>query len=163
MSNPIVKSQVGEVHTFLEKTVMNLESYLNSITIEVLLQEKSGDRAYYEGVLSNLRRLLVYCEEGLDSCLVVMQNEPFIKGAAEKTLYKIYHQCIEEFFSPRYDLWYEDSRSAYTGKNSILFRQEPPESIIKLMAAAESDFQEIREELEYYETDFRTKIMQSRG
>ena len=66
MSNPIVKSQVEEVHTFLEKTVTNLESYLNNITIEQLLQEKNGDRAYYEGVLSNLRRLLVYCEEGLE-------------------------------------------------------------------------------------------------
>jgi hypothetical protein len=163
MSNPIVKSQVEEVHAFLEKTVTELETYLNNITIELLLQEKNGDRAYYEGVLSNIRRLLVYCEEGLDSCHIVLQNEPFIKGAAEKTLYKIYHQCIEEFFSPRYDLWYENSRSAYTGKNSIMFRQELPESITKLMAAAESDFQQIREELEYYETDFRTKITQSRG
>ncbi|MGM0846018.1 MAG: YpuI family protein [Bacillota bacterium] len=163
MSNPIVKTQVEEVHIFLEKTVTNLENYLNNITIEGLLLEKNGDRAYYEGLLSNIRRLLVYCEESLDSCSVVLQKEPFIKGAAEKTLYKVYHQCIEEFFSPRYDLWYEDSRSAYTGKNSILFRQELPESVVQLMAAAESDFQQIREELEYYETDFRTKITQSRG
>ncbi|MGD6966877.1 YpuI family protein [Rossellomorea vietnamensis] len=163
MSNPIVKSQVEEVHTFLEKTVAELEGYLNNVTIDGLLQEKSGDRAYYEGVLSNIRRLLVYCEEGLDSCSVVLQNEPFIKGAAEKTLFKVYHQCIEEFFSPRYDLWYEDSRSAYTGKNSIMFRQDLPKSIMSLMSAAESDFQRVREELEYYETDFRTKITQARG
>jgi Protein of unknown function (DUF3907) len=163
MSNPIVKSQVEEVHTFLEKTVTNLENYLNNVTIEQLLQEQHGDRAYYEGVLSNIRRLLVHCEEGLDSCHIVLQNEPFLKRAAEKTLYKIYHQCIEEFFSPRYDLWYEDSRSAYTGKNSIKFRQELPESIVKLLTSAESGFQQTREELEYYETDFRTKITQSRG
>ncbi|MCP3738675.1 YpuI family protein [Rossellomorea sp. BNER] len=163
MSNLIVKSQVEEVLAFLESSVHRIESYLNQTTIDKLVKEKKGDQAYYEGLLSNIRRLLVYCEEGLDACLVVVQNEPFLKGAAEKTLYKVYHQCIEEFFSPRYDLWYEDSRSAYTGKNAIKFRQEPPASIMKLMQEVEGEFHTIREELEYYETDFRTKMIQSKN
>ncbi len=163
MSNLIVKSQVQEVHAFLERMVDQIEEFLNNSTIDTLVREKQGDRAYYEGLFSNIRRLLVYCEEGLDACMTVMQNELFLKGVAEKTLYKVYHYCIEEFFNPRYDLWYEDSRSAYTGRSSIKFRQEAPNSIVQLLNNMEDDFHSIREELEYYETDYRTKMMQSKG
>jgi hypothetical protein len=51
-------------------------------------------------VVSNLRKLLVYCEEGSETCHVIVKNEPFAKSSAEKALYRIYHQCIEEF-SPK--------------------------------------------------------------
>lgn len=63
-----------------------------------------------------MRRLLVFCEEGQDACFVLLNSQPFRKTAAEKILYKIYHQVIAEFFSPKSDHWYENSRSAYTGK-----------------------------------------------
>ncbi|WP_335869775.1 DUF3907 family protein [Bacillus sp. 2205SS5-2] len=163
MGNLIIKTQVEEVKKFLENSVFTLENHLNEVTISSMLIEKSGEQSYYEGVLSNLRRLLVYCEEGLDACSIVMYNDPFIKPAAEKTLYKIYHQCIDEFFAPKFDLWFEDSRAAYTGKNAIAFRQDIPVSIQKLMAQLEEEFQHIREELEYYETDYRTKMTQSKS
>ncbi|MEI5907133.1 YpuI family protein [Bacillus spongiae] len=163
MGNLMVKTQVEEVKVFLDSSVKTLECYLNDITISSLLSEKEGDKAYYKGIISNLRRLLVYCEEGLDACVIVAQNTSFNKAAAEKTLYKIYHQCIDEFFAPKYDLWYEDSRAAYTGKNAISFREEVPRSIQLLIAQLEEKFQHIREELEYYETDYRTKMMQSKG
>ena len=105
---------------------------------------------------------LLYCEEGLEVCQIILKNEIFNKAAAEKTLYKIYHQCIEEYFSPKSDLWYEDSRAAYTGKNSIKFHGIVPESIPHVLKELESGFQTMREELEFYETDYRTKMMQSK-
>jgi hypothetical protein len=162
MANTIVKSQTEEVKKFLGNTVSELEGYLNETTLSGLLKEKDGDGNYYKMVLGNLRKLLVFCEEGLDACSVLLKNEPFPKPAAEKTLYRIYHQCIDEFFSPKNDAWFENSRSAYTGKNSIKLQDEVPESMKGIFNSLESEFQRIREELEYYETDYRTKMIQSK-
>ncbi|MFC4324118.1 YpuI family protein [Litchfieldia salsa] len=162
MGNLIVKSQTEQVEEFLRNSVSSITNYLNQTTIDSLINEADGEKEYFESLLSNIRRLVVFCEEGLDACQVVLTNEPFRKGAAEKTLYKIYHQCIEEFFSPKNDSWYEDSRSAYTGKNALTFRQTPPPSTEKLLSSLEASFQSIREELEFYETDYRTKMLQSK-
>lgn len=162
LGNIIVKSQLKDVHDFLKITVAKLENFLNETTYSKLQQEKSGDEAYYKGILSSLRRLLVSCEEGLEVCQIILKNELFNKAAAEKTLYKVYHQCIEEYFSPKSDRWYEDSRAAYTGKNSIKFHAEVPESILTILKELESGFQTTREELEFYETDYRTKMTQSK-
>lgn len=161
MGNNIVKSQTEQVEIFLKETVSKLNAFLNNMTITSLVAENNGDKVYYESLLTNLRRLSVFCEEGLDACQVVLADENFRKAAAEKTLYRIYHQCIEEFFSPKNDAWYENSRSAYTGKNSIIFRKTPSTSIESLLASLEGGFQSVREELEYYETDYRTKMIQS--
>lgn len=162
MGNSLVKSQLKDVGGFLTTTISTLESYLNEITISQMEQQLSGDSNYYKIVLSNLRKLLVYCEEGLDACSVILLSEPFQKATAEKTLYRIFHQCIEEFFSPKNDAWFEDSRSAYTGRNSIKFYKSVPESVQELVKGLEGEFQRVREELEYYETDYRTKMIQSK-
>ncbi|MGX6442623.1 YpuI family protein [Neobacillus sp. K501] len=162
MGNSLVSSQLNDVEIFLSSTINTLENYLNETTISTMDQLSKGDVNYYKSVLSNLRKLLVYCEESLDACSVISQCEPFQKAAAEKTLYRIYHQCIEEFFSPKNDAWFEDSRSAYTGKNSIKFYKSVPENLQQLVKGIEGDFQRIREELEYYETDYRTKMIQSK-
>ena len=162
MGNTIIKAQLEDVKNFLVKTIDELENYLNQTTLSDFLDGKKDDVAYYKLLLSNIRKLLVYCEEGLDSCEIILQSESFPKAAAEKTLYRIYHQCIEEFFSPRNDVWFEDSRSAYTGKNSIKVRQEVPISLNQLLGGLEGEFQRVREELQFYETDYRTKMIQSK-
>ncbi|WP_174734061.1 DUF3907 family protein [Mesobacillus harenae] len=162
MGNTIVHSQLKDVKDFLSNTVLKLEDFLNETTLSSMEQEIQGSEDYNKTILSNLRKLLVSCEEGLEACKVVLQGDPFSKPAAEKTLFGIYYHCIEEFFSPRSDVWYEDSRSAYTGKNSIKFRQGVTKGVGSLMAGLEGEFQRIREELEYYETDYRTKILHSK-
>jgi hypothetical protein len=162
MGNSLVKTQLKDVGGFLSSTIGTLENYLNDTTLSQMEQELSGDSSYYKLILSNLRKLLVYCEEGLDACSVILQSEPFQKPPAEKTLYRIFHQCIEEFFSPKNDAWFEDSRSAYTGRNSIKFYKTVPESVQNLVKGLEGEFQRVREELEYYETDYRTKMIQSK-
>jgi hypothetical protein len=162
MGNSLVKTQLNDVKSFLGKSIITLEDFLNETTLSQLNLENEEDRTYNKLIYSNLRKLVVYSEEGLDACSVIMQGNPFQKAAAEKTLYKIYHQCIEEFFSPKNDAWFEDSRSAYTGKNSIKFYRNVSEDIVQLVKSLEGEFQRIREELEYYETDYRTKMIQSK-
>ncbi|MBT2656449.1 YpuI family protein [Bacillus sp. ISL-18] len=162
MGNTLVKTQLNDVKEFLTKSISTLEEFLNETTISQLNVENEEDRVYVKLILANMRKLVVYSEEGLEACSVLLQSEPFQKAAAEKTLYKIYHQCIEEFFSPKNDAWYENSRSAYTGRNSIKFYRNVSEKISALIKSLESDFQRIREELEYYETDYRTKMIQSK-
>ncbi len=158
----MVKSQIEDVKKFLETTVHTFEDFLNDTTLASMLGEEHGDESYYKTILSNIRKLLVYCEEGLEACTIILQSESFPKGAAEKTLYRIYHQCVEEFFQPKSDAWFEDSRAAYTGKNSIKFQETVPSSVKELLKGLEGSFQSIREELEYYETDYRTKMIQSK-
>ncbi|MCQ6277966.1 YpuI family protein [Bacillus sp. EB600] len=162
MGNTLVKSQLKEVEEFLTNTIKTLEDYANETTLSQFNPGSEEERAYYKVVFSTLRKLLVYSEESLDACKILIQSEPFQKAAAEKTLYRIYHQCIVEFFSPKIDAWYEDSRSAYTGRNSIKFYKEVPESLRQLVKGLEGGFQRIREDLEFYETDYRTKIIQSK-
>ncbi|MCM3586455.1 YpuI family protein [Mesobacillus maritimus] len=162
MGNTIVETQIHDVKDFLGQTVSKLEGYLNETTLQGLQAEVAGNTEYYKLILSTIRRLSVFCEEGLEACQVIHKAQPFSKVAAEKTLYRIYNYCIEEFFSPKSDAWYEDSRSAYTGKNAIKYRENVPLSLKELIVSLEEDFQRIREELEYYETDYRTKILQSK-
>jgi uncharacterized membrane protein YcgQ (UPF0703/DUF1980 family) len=162
MGNTLVKTQLNDVKGFLGRTIEILEEYLNETTLSQLNLDNEEDRKYHKLIFSNLRKLIVYSEEGLDACSVILQGSTFQKAAAEKTLYKIYHQCIEEFFSPKNDAWFEDSRSAYTGRNSIKFYRNVSEDIVNTVKSLESEFQRIREELEYYETDYRTKMIQSK-
>ncbi|ABS21513.1 MULTISPECIES: YpuI family protein [Bacillus cereus group] len=160
MSNSMVENQTEQVSAFLEEVIALMTNYVNYHSLPSLLKEApTGDKNYYEGLLAAVRRLLVFCEEGLDACLILLNSQPFRKTAAEKTLYKIYHQVIAEFFSPKNDQWYENSRSAYTGKNSIVFQRTPPSSMVKVMKELEGKFQTMREELEYYETDYQTKML----
>ncbi|TWE06242.1 uncharacterized protein DUF3907 [Neobacillus bataviensis] len=162
MGNTLVKTQLNDVKEFLTKSISTLEDFLNETTISQLNVENDDDRVYVKLILANMRKLVVYSEEGLEACSVILQSEPFQKAAAEKTLYKIYHQCIEEFFSPKNDAWFENSRSAYTGRNSIKYYRNVSDKISAILKSLESDFQRIREELEYYETDYRTKMIQSK-
>ncbi|WP_066372567.1 YpuI family protein [Neobacillus fumarioli] len=162
MGNTLVNSQLQDVKAFLSNVIVSFGNFLDETSLSQFQLENEEERSYTKVIFAQLRKLVVYSEEGLDACSIILQSEPFQKAAAEKTLYKIYHQCIEEFFAPKNDAWYEDSRSAYTGRNSIKFYRAIPESVSQLVKSLEGEFQRIREELEYYETDYRTKMMQSK-
>jgi hypothetical protein len=160
LGNTIVNTQLLEAVNHLTKNVESMESYLNITTLSMLKTEDETD--YYKRVLSQCRKILVFSEENLREAKLVLNANPFPKQIAEKILFKIYHQCIEEFFSPKSDVWYEDSRAAYTGKNAICFRMDVPVSLEQLFQEMEGRFQHLREELEYYETDYKTKLLQSK-
>ncbi|WP_096201034.1 DUF3907 family protein [Bacillus sp. FJAT-45350] len=163
MGNSLVENQLSQTYDTLETICDKVSTYLDNVTITVMLNEvEDSDKEYFKSLLSSLRRVLVFSEEGKQACEVILNGKTFRKPAAEKTLYWVYHNCVEEFFNPRIDNWYEDSRSAYTGKNAIKFSKSVPESLQTVISHIEGPFQTIREELEYYETDFKTKMMQSK-
>ncbi|MCR6096578.1 DUF3907 family protein [Salipaludibacillus agaradhaerens] len=163
MGNDLVKQQLELTTAQIEKASKKLREYLNEATLSKLMEDQSTSKEDFQLILDQFRRLLVFFDEGLKSGNVLLRSENFRKGAAEKTLYWIFHQCVEEFFQPHYDVWYEDSRAAYTGRNAIRFRTEVPQEIKDLTCEIEGPLQEVREELEYYETDYRTKIKQREG
>lgn len=163
MGNSLVKGQITLAYETLNKISAIVSDFLNETTITSLKNELPEERErYYSELLSSLRRIIVFCDEGKESCEVILNGNTFRKVAAEKTLFWIYHNCIEEFFNPRIENWYEDSRSAYTGKNAIKFAYSVPQSLKEMVALIEGPFQTIREELEYYETDYQTKVIQTK-
>lgn len=97
MGHSMARAQTEQAREFLSQSVQTLSDYLNETTLASLEQEESGRKDYYREILSNLRKLAVYCEEGLEACRIRLQQEPFQDAAAERTLYQIYHRCIEEF------------------------------------------------------------------
>lgn len=163
MGDSLVKGQITLTHEKLSKISNAVSEFLNETTVSNMIAEKAEEKVgYYGDLLVSLRRINVFCDEGKNSCEVILNGNTFRKAAAEKTLFWIYHNCVEEFFNPRIENWYEDSRAAYTGKNAIKFAYEVPQSLKEMMASIEGPYQTIREELEYYETDYQTKVIQTK-
>lgn len=161
MGNDLVKEQLKLTMDNMKDASNKLRFFLNEVTLAELVSEnKEASEEDYSLILDQFRRLLVFFDEGRESGALLLRSENFRKSAAEKTLYWIFHQCVEEFFHPHYDIWFEDSRAAYTGKNAIRFRTEVPDRLNDIVKKIEGPLQEVREELEYYETDYRTKMRQ---
>ncbi|WP_207981615.1 DUF3907 family protein [Metabacillus bambusae] len=148
MENTRVKSELKRVVVFLENVVEKITNYLNDITITSLENEIAGDKDYFLKLLKSVRKLVVFCEEALDACTTILRNQPFKEDVANQLLFKVYQQCIERYFHPKNDVWYEDSRSAYSSTKAIVFRKTPPPSLADLITTLEDDFQVVREELD---------------
>lgn len=160
MSNKMVEHQLRIVGNQLGIVGNECNSFLNKYSLPSFQHEVSTvDIVYLEKILSSLRRISVYSEDAKEVCGKILSGG-FHKAIAEDTLHKIYHKCISEFFSPKNDAWFENSRAAYTGNQAITFYKEVPPSIQQLFSSLEKVFQQMREELEYYETDYTTKQMQ---
>lgn len=163
MSNSLVKEQIILAHETLNKISVIVSKFLDETTVTNLNSEKKEEKeGYYGALLISLRRINVFCDEGKNSCEVILNGKTFRKAAAEKTLHWIFYSCVEEFYNPRIENWYEDSRAAYTGKNAIKYTYSVPQSLKEMVASIERPFQTLREELEYYETDYQTKVIQTK-
>ncbi|MCP6681214.1 DUF3907 family protein [Bacillus nakamurai] len=151
MGNSIVRAHTEETGEFLAKVVTMVSSYLNHTTLPDMQASGGADEAYCRDVLSVLRRMTVFCEGAQEACRRLLIQEPFQEASAEKMLFKVYHQCVEEFFMPKKDTWYENSRAAYTDQSTIQFYQHVPDSLQSLLLALSRDFLHMREELAQYE------------
>lgn len=154
----MVQSQLNEVKSVMNDTVELLSTYLNRYSINDMLKEEgSKSEGYYKSLLKALRRLEVFCDEAHDAVHMILKSKVIQQGVAEKTLYGIYHQCIMEFYAPKEDVWFENSRAAYTGKSSITYHHPPPVSFQILIRSLEKGFQQLRVELAYYENEYPKK------
>ncbi|MBM7094723.1 MULTISPECIES: DUF3907 family protein [Alteribacter] len=156
MADNQVRNQLSFTEERLSWALFEIRQFLNSVTLESLCSD-GVEKASVEPLLDDIRHLFVYFDEGSDASRTILKSGIFREAAAKKTMYWIFHKCVEAFFQPRLDGWYEDSRAAYSGKSSIRFRSVPPEQVRILLIKIEGPIQEIREELEYYESGYSAR------
>ncbi|WP_029099255.1 DUF3907 family protein [Brevibacillus thermoruber] len=155
-----LKQLCEDTYTKLKKVSMELERFLNQVTLAGLVAQ-SGDpeeyEAYYRDYLSDLRHLLVYCENAYERLGVALRRAKFNEEFAEEVLYQVYHSCVNNFYYPKGEVYDEDGRYSYTGHDAIIFRKEVTPELKQLTISLSKVFEQLRDDLQYYETDYITK------
>lgn len=142
------------------KTAINrMEEFLNHNGLPQLAEGHDEETIFfYQGYLSDLRQLLVFCEVCEEKLGVVLRRGTFDPESAEKALYHVYHDCVNRFFYPKNESYSEDGRYAYTGQDAIRFRKKPVRSARDVILDITKLFEELRDELVYYESDYLTQL-----
>ncbi|RPK15590.1 DUF3907 family protein [Priestia endophytica] len=153
MQEHTVQKQVEFAQTKLSVIEQKLQHYLNYTNITVLEREGKG-KEEYPLLLSDLRRLSVHCLEAKEACTMFLTTKAVPSAQAQQLLKRIYQRCVLEFFNPKNDLWYENSRASYTGSDAIHFRFEAPNSVHVLFRNIEETFLSLQEELQMYEKNY---------
>jgi hypothetical protein len=150
----------------LKEAKEKLDHFLNYVSIPQMLDEKDREGelvTYVCEFLRDLRRLSVACEIGYEKVSLVLRRAKFNHEFAEKVLSEIVHSCIYAFYYPKHEVYEEDGRYSYTNQDAIKFRQTPPEPLREITIQLSKIFEALRDELDYYETDYITRIrLQSR-
>ncbi|HZG15610.1 MAG TPA: DUF3907 family protein [Candidatus Bathyarchaeia archaeon] len=160
MSETHLKQLCEETYNKLKKVSMEVERFLNQVTLAQLV-EQSGDPEeyadYYRAFLSDLRHLLVYSEIAYEKLGAALRRARFDEMLAEELLYQVYHSCINSFYYPRGEGYDEDGRRSYTGEETIFFRKQVTADLAKLVLSLSKVFEQLRDDLHYYETDYLAK------
>jgi len=143
----------------LLKNIQNpLEDFLNHYALPQLVSNDQDDQfKYTKDMLSDMRHLLVSVENTLNKLGIIRRSRHFNKDFAEQVLYETVHLCVNKFYYPEHDLYEEDGRNSYTGKDAIKFTFQPHPEMKKTLLHLSKYFEVLREELNYYETDYITK------
>ncbi|MGC5325120.1 DUF3907 family protein [Brevibacillus sp. SYSU BS000544] len=155
-----LKQLCDDTYTRLKKVSMELEKFLNQVTLAGLVAQ-SGDpeeyELYYRNYLSDLRHLLVYSENAFEKLGVCLRRARFNEEFAEEVLYLVYHTCVNNFYYPKGEVYDEDGRYSYTGQDAIIFRKLVTPELRNLTLSLSKIFETMRDDLQYYETDYITK------
>ncbi|OBZ08155.1 MULTISPECIES: YpuI family protein [Bacillales] len=159
MPSANVKSLTDSTRTKLKDAVNQLEPFLNNNSLLTLTNDDQGEEAqtFYKGLLSDLRHLLVFSEVAVEKLGVLLRRPNFDTDYAERVLYEVYHQCVSAFFYPKNECYSEDGRYAYTGQDAIRFRFKPSRDSRDIVLNVSKIFEELRDELAYYENDYMTQ------
>lgn len=157
MANANVKALCESTKDKLKSAISQLESFLNANALPQLVTAGEDTEHYYKGLLSDLRHLIVYTETNYDKLAVALKRTNFDTDQAEHHLYSTYHQCVSAFYYPKNECYSEDGRYAYTGQDAIIFRQKPTEDVRYLVLSLSKLFEELRDDLAYYETEYMTR------
>ncbi|AWB45392.1 DUF3907 domain-containing protein [Paenibacillus sp. CAA11] len=148
----------------LKKAAQRLEQFLNEYALPQLMEEQDEETArFYKGFLTDLRHLLVYSEANDERLGVLLRRANFDKDAAEKALYHVYHDCVNSYFYPKNESYSEDGRYAYTGQDAIRFRKKPVRPARDVVLDVSKIFEDLRDELTYYESDYLTQRRMQRS
>lgn len=145
----------------LKEAKDQLEQFLNYHCVPQLMEgqlEQPELERYVRDFLGDLRHLSVACELGYEKVSLVLRRAKFNHDFAEKVLNEIVHTCVYNFYYPRNEVYEEDGRYSYTAHDAIQFRQTPPEPLRQITVNLSKIFETLRDELEYYETDYITRI-----
>src|SRR5665647_2821809 len=153
-----VKNVSESTRDKLKEAVEKMESFLNSHSLtQLAVEDDEETNVFYRGYLSDTRHLIVFCEVSYEKLGVSLRRPNFNVEYAEKVLYETYHSCVNGFFYPKNECYSEDGRYAYTGQDAIRFRKKPTREVRDLTIELSKIFEEVREELAYYETDYITQ------
>lgn len=148
----------------LKRAAEKLEAFLNEHSLPQLMEGQEEDRAlFYQGFLSDLRHLLVFSEVCYEKLGVALRRGTFDEEASEKVLYHVYHDCVNNFFYPKNESYSEDGRYAYTGQDAIRFRKKPVRAARDIVLDITGMFEELRDDLTYYESDYLTQLRLNRS
>jgi hypothetical protein len=156
MSGTHLKLLCEETYRRLKKVSMELERFLNQVTLSELVKQ-SGDpeeyEAYYRSYLSDLRHLLVNSENAYEKVGVCLRRARFSEEFAQEVLHNVYHTCINCFYYPKGEVYDENSRMGYTGEDPIVFSKEVTPELRHLTLYLSRTFEQMRNELHYFESD----------
>lgn len=155
MADHHVKDLCESTRMKLKEVIAKAELFLNHHSLEQLNVE--NDQAmdeFYRAYLQDMRHLLVFSEVAYERLGVTLRRPQFNDDHAERVLYDVYHNCVNNFFYPKNECYSEDGRYAYTGQDAIRFRKKPNRTVRDLTIDLSRIFEEIREDLAYYETEY---------
>ncbi|HZG84671.1 YpuI family protein [Paenibacillus sp.] len=142
----------------LKQAIDTIEPFLNSVTLTSLNPEQDPALdEFNRGFLSDMRHLLVFSTVNYEKLGVALRRPTFNNDYAERVLYDVYHSSVNNFFYPKHECYSEDGRYAYTGQDAIRFRKKPVRDVRDLTLSLSKIFEELREDLAYYETDYITQ------
>jgi hypothetical protein len=149
----------------LKAAIDPIEQFLNHNALGQLATEDNPDsQIFYSGLLSDLRHLLVFSEVAYEKLGAVLRRPNFDNELAERALYEVYHNGVNSFFYPKNECYSEDGRYAYTGQDAIRFRAKPVRSARDVILSISRIYEELRDDLSYYESDYLThRRMQSQS
>ncbi|WP_232699240.1 DUF3907 family protein [Brevibacillus daliensis] len=160
MSDAHLKQLCEDTFIRLKKVSIELERFLNKTTLSALVESSSDAQeyeSYYSSYLSDLRRLLVYAENAYEKVGVCLRRARFNSEFAEDALYQVYQTCVINFYYPKGEVYDEDGRYSYTGQDCIIFRKDVTPELRELTLTLSRIFEPLRDDLQYYETDYITK------
>jgi hypothetical protein len=155
MSDLQVNQKCESTQILLSKSIGLLESFLNQNALPQLIASQDVDMdEFYLGYLNDMRHLLVFSQVGYEKIGVCLRRPEFHVEFSEKVLYEIYHTCVNAFFYTKHECYSEDGRYAYTGGDAIRFRKKPSRVVRDLTIELFQLYEQLREELAYYETEY---------
>ncbi|GKU79696.1 YpuI family protein [Paenibacillus sp. L3-i20] len=159
MPSTNVKALTETTREKLKGAIAQVEPFLNNYALSQLTGEDGGEGAelFYKGLLSDLRHLLVYSEVTNEKLGVLLRRPNFDTDSGERVLYEVYHHCVNAFFYPKNECYSEDGRYAYTGQDAIRFRYKPIREARNVVLSISKIYEELRDDLSYYESDYMTQ------
>lgn len=153
-----VRSLCESTRTKLKEAIAKVELFLNDNSLTQLNEENDPAMdEFYRGFLSDMRHLSVFSEVSYEKLGICLRRPNFNNEYAEKILYDVYYNCVNNFFYPSHECYSEDGRYAYTGQDAIRFRKKPNRAVRDITLDLSKIFEELREDLTYYETDYITE------